>query len=146
MTADLRCRLNVVGLEGAGSFYAVFLLLMVLSVANTGAQPASSARGDFWLPNGPIHALAQTNGILYLGGSFDYIGPNAGTGGTLDLFSGNRIPDFPKANGSINVAAVDGAGGWFVGGQFTTIGGQARSRLESGDRRLKTSQRPFRAL
>ncbi len=47
----------------------------------------------------------------------------------IDPAMGTVDPDFPMVNGSIYAVAPDGAGGWYIGGSFTTVGELGRSRL-----------------
>ncbi|HEY2952637.1 MAG TPA: immunoglobulin domain-containing protein, partial [Verrucomicrobiae bacterium] len=87
------------------------------------AQPSSLAREDFWVPDGPVNAIVETNGIVYVGGLFDYVGLVTETGNALDLVSAASTLDFPTFKGAIKAVATDNAGGWFVGGLFTAAGG-----------------------
>src|SRR5207244_4644718 len=38
-------------------------------------------------------------------------------------------PLLPQANGGIFAAVPDGSGGWFIGGEFSTVGGLPRTNL-----------------
>ena len=76
-----------------------------------------------------VRALAVGAGnALYAAGSFGGIAARTGSwvrfGG-----SGARDPAWPEVNGSVEAVAPDGAGGWFIGGFFTQVGGQLRARL-----------------
>jgi hypothetical protein len=93
------------------------------------AQPSSAPREDFWVPDGIVNAVVETNGVLYIGGDFNSIAPNGGRGALFNIFSGDATPLFPQANGAILSIIPDGAGGWFVGGLFTQVGGVARTNL-----------------
>ena len=55
--------------------------------------------------------------------------PIAGPGAPLDASTGSLAASFPKVNNVINAVAADGFGGWYIGGDFTTVGGLARNRL-----------------
>jgi hypothetical protein len=92
-------------------------------------QPANEPRKDFFVPNGGIFTLLQTNGVLFVGGGFDYIGPHLGSGVIVDLASG--FPEFPTPEvfGSIRAVLADGRGGWFIGGDFASVGDIAQSNL-----------------
>jgi trimeric autotransporter adhesin len=108
---------------------ALFCLLLAPS-AHT--QPSSVPREDFWVPDGPVHAIVETNGIVYIGGLFDYISPvsEAGkTGKAFDRISGENLPDMPKVNGTIKAIIPDNAGGWFLGGLFSSVGGYPLTNL-----------------
>ncbi len=99
------------------------LLLTLLSPLLARAQPSSLAREDFWVPDGPVNAIVETNGAVYIGGLFEYISPVSLTGNAFDLVSGAALPGFPKVNGAIKAIVADNAGGWFIGGLFTSVGG-----------------------
>lgn len=57
------------------------------------------------------------------------VGPNTGGGVPLGLAAGAPASVFAKVTGYVYAAVPDGQGGWFVGGDFTAVGGQSRSSL-----------------
>ncbi|MCC6302293.1 MAG: chitobiase/beta-hexosaminidase C-terminal domain-containing protein [Gammaproteobacteria bacterium] len=84
------------------------------------------AGGEFAALNGAI----RRNAILYLGGDFDYVGPSTGAGVGLDTGgAGLADTDFPRVDGPVHAAVSDGAGGWFIGGEFSRVGAAARDNL-----------------
>jgi hypothetical protein len=93
------------------------------------AQRSNSPLTNFWYPDGNVNAIAEANGIVYLGGQFNYIGPYTGNAAVLDVSTGARDDTFPAVDGNISVAAPDGAGGWFIGGSFASVGGVAHLGL-----------------
>src|SRR4051794_35506168 len=103
---------------------AIWCAALVSGLEGTAfSQPSSLPRGDFWVADGPVHSVVVTNGVVYMGGDFKSISPSAGRGEVLNIFSGEIAPLLPQANGAIFAAVPDGAGGWFIGGEFTTVGG-----------------------
>jgi hypothetical protein len=80
---------------------------------------------ETWVTNGPVYAVAQAGGRIYLGGAFTQVGPNTGFGVRLDTASGAWTSG-PKVNGPVYVAVPDGSGGWFIGGAFTRANGISR--------------------
>ncbi|MBC7919846.1 MAG: hypothetical protein H7Z75_02030, partial [Ferruginibacter sp.] len=76
--------------------------------------------------NGTVNTIQRAGDTVYVGGSFSTIGYN--TSSVARLPGGGSLPDqnFPRSNGAINAWAADGAGGYYVGGGFTQIGGQNR--------------------
>jgi hypothetical protein len=94
------------------------------------AAPAGSQtiREDYPLPNGLVHALAATEGTLYVGGSFTRIGPRSFFGAVLSPATG-KLLHVPKLDGSVFAAAPDGRGGWFILGAFNNVDGQPRRGL-----------------
>jgi len=91
--------------------------------------PMATPQSGFWIPNGPVHAMATTNGVIYLGGDFDRLELRRGSGLALDLGSLDALPTFPQVNGQILAAVSDGTGGFYLGGQFTSADGLALSNL-----------------
>jgi hypothetical protein len=94
-------------------------------------------------PNGPVYAFATIGNTAYVGGAFDRIGLYSGggvaiDGGTAKARSGNPgfrasvvSPSYP--GGLVTAAVADGAGGWFVGGDFLSLGGTSRRYLAHVD-------------
>jgi hypothetical protein len=80
-------------------------------------------------PVGALNALDAVGSTVYVGGSFTVCGPDIPSGASLNATTG--VPDlaFLNPNGAVTAAIPDGAGGWFIGGTFTQVGGQARERL-----------------
>jgi hypothetical protein len=70
-----------------------------------------------------------TNGTIYLGGNFTYIGPDSGSAGVVDINTGDHKRGFPKISGSVFTVIPDGSGGWYIGGAFTNIGGTIRTNI-----------------
>jgi hypothetical protein len=129
-------------------FSFVFARFFVVSLFFlTGPAPAALSdrpREDFWTTDGPVRAIAETNGTIYIGGQFEYISPTFETGHAFDRFSGTEMAAFPKFAGAIKAILNDGEGGWFVGGQFTAVGGHAISNLAhvNADMTLDTNWAP----
>src|ERR1043166_9634731 len=73
--------------------------------------------------DGVVHTVVATNGVVYVGGDFKTVCPNAGRGEVLNIFSAESRPLLPQANGGIFAVVADGSGGWFIAGDFTAVGG-----------------------
>jgi hypothetical protein len=77
-----------------------------------------------------INTLQVSNNNVYIGGNFQMIGPDASNGVTLDINTAQIInPSIAKPNGIVFSSIPDGAGGWYIAGRFTEVGGQTRNRL-----------------
>ncbi|HTR97161.1 MAG TPA: hypothetical protein VMH61_04615 [Candidatus Acidoferrales bacterium] len=102
--------------------------------------------------NGPVLASVVANGRLYLGGSFTSLGAATGGGYVSDSLSGDPVAGWPMFDGPVYACASDGAGGWYVGGDFLDAGGVSRTRLAHlrADRSLDAwnpqADAPVRAL
>ena len=108
------------------------LLLLALICASVlaavAADPPSLPEAG-WVPNGQVNAIVRTADIVYLGGAFTALGRNYPYGVPLDTTSGLPVAAYPKVYGSVSCCAPDGAGGWYIGGDFTQVGALTRSRL-----------------
>ncbi len=94
------------------------------------AQPTNIPREDFWTVNYDVNALVVTNGLAYVGGSFSTLSSGyAVVDAQFNVLSGEVEAEFPHANGYVYTVVPDGAGGWFIGGNFTTVGGLPRAKL-----------------
>ena len=109
-------------------------LLLALVAALCAIVPARDARAqtadpEVWAADGWVFALATLGNSIYLGGAFSYVGPTTGNGVALDPATGERTQGWPRFDGPVYCAVADGAGGWYVGGDFLRVGGVARERL-----------------
>ena len=73
--------------------------------------------------SGKVSAIAKAGNTVYVGGNFDYIGPATGGAALLDPVTGAPSSALPKIDGSVVAIAPDGAGGWYLGGNFHNVGG-----------------------
>jgi trimeric autotransporter adhesin len=92
-------------------------------------QPAAFPNLQFWLTDGPVNAILATNGMVYIGGDFSYVGPHTGPLALFDQTTGGLQAAPPPINGTIKTVISDGASGWFVGGTFTSIGTTAITNI-----------------
>ena len=76
-----------------------------------------------WVTNGTVYATARQGDVVYVGGQFSRFGPPTGSGVVLNATTGEAIPPILSIVGTVNAALPDGAGGWFIGGTFTRVGG-----------------------
>jgi hypothetical protein len=108
----------------------LYARIAVASVLIFGVNLALHAQGYdslMWVPNGPVNAIVKNSTDIYLGGDFNYVGKP--TGFAVPVDSGTGLPvftHFPKVDGPVYAIAPDWAGGWYIGGDFTTVGGQPR--------------------
>lgn len=84
---------------------------------------------QFWGTNGKVNSLVKEGNSLYVGGSFDYIGPATGHTAILDPATNDIVSGFPVVNGSVESIIPDGKGGWFIGGAFTKVGAASVTNL-----------------
>lgn len=84
----------------------------------------------FWTPNGTVRTIIkdENNNTVYLGGDFTSLSWNSSSC-IVNTNDASLNSSFPKINGIIYTAIADGAGGWFIGGSFSSVGGVARNNL-----------------
>ena len=75
-----------------------------------------------------VWSMARTGNTLYVGGDFDHFGFPSGSAVLVDSVTGSSL-GFPKIDGTIYTVLPDDAGGWYIGGNFSKVGGLARSGL-----------------
>lgn len=81
-------------------------------------------------PNADVRQVAVTaDGTTYAVGGFSQAGPSTGGLALLDTDTASVERTFPSVVGSIAAISDDGAGGWYIGGNFTAVGGVARTNL-----------------
>jgi hypothetical protein len=79
--------------------------------------------------NGFIRAIEPDTSNIYIGGDFTQIGTCTGSGVPLDTITGLIQPsmsNFPKVTGTVKSAISDNNGGFYIGGNFSSVGGQSR--------------------
>jgi hypothetical protein len=113
--------------------------LAARGVAARGVSQAASnevgTRPDILVPDGAVMAVSHdaTSGVSYLGGQFTRLGLNTGYGVPLNQDTGYpaAFPPVSRSGGAglVYTAAADGAGGYYIGGFFDTVGGETRDNL-----------------
>jgi trimeric autotransporter adhesin len=100
-----------------------------IAVASTMPPTVQIVRDDVYVANGVVFAIVAVGNTLYFGGAFSQVGPATGSAVPVDSTSGLPVTGFPKVVGSVSAVAADGSGGWFIGGNFTSVGGVPRSNI-----------------
>ena len=118
--------------------YALSLLLLSVfgrHAAQAQCTPVLANDSLQFITDNAVLCSAVSGNMLYLGGNFSTIGQNTGHFIGLDTASGKTINrgSYPRVNGVVYKVIDDGAGGWYVGGQFTTVGDSARNNLAQID-------------
>lgn len=111
---------------------ALFLSVVVNFQLNFNSRLSASAETldtSGLVTDGTVYDTVTYGTTTYVGGRFSYIGPNTGTGAPVTISTSALAGTYPKVNRDINVVISDGAGGWYVGGDFTSIGGVSKTNL-----------------
>ena len=87
--------------------------------------------GSTFVTNGLVQAVVRSGDTLYIGGRFDRVGPRTGPGIELapDGTQTSNVPEVSGGEATVSAVAADGAGGWYVAGHFTHVGGVARNNI-----------------
>ncbi len=80
--------------------------------------------------DGEVRAITEVGNRIVAGGTFTGVGPAIrGAAGAVDLTTGSFAAGFPDIVGSVLAAVPDGGGGFWIGGNFTSVGGLPRSNV-----------------
>ena len=112
-------------------------LALALSVCTNALGEYIGYNLDVWSPvdrrmdrdQSVIRAMALRGDTVYIGGTFNYIGPDTGHGAVFDFDTGQLQPPFPRLDGEVYGVCGDGHGGRFVAGAFTQAGCAFRQGL-----------------
>ena len=108
-------------------FYLLALVCLPLM-----AQP-TVPRSDSPVTDGVVNVVREDSGTVYIAGDFSYVGPATGSAALIDRSTGTVNGSFPAVDGTVFAIEPDGGGGWFIGGDFTSVGGVARAGLAHVD-------------
>ncbi len=98
------------------------------AVGVSAVGPLSTPAYAFPVADGAVDAQAVYGSTLYIGGTFTHVGSR--TGSFVSFATPSGMPaHLPEADGAVDAIVADGAGGWYLGGTFKTVGGIARPGL-----------------
>jgi trimeric autotransporter adhesin len=120
---------------------AAIAAAFVVAVPSIARSQAVDSRLPTVEPGGRVLAIARAGDAFYLGGNFLTMGPPTGSGIPVDPTAGSPMKDAVIVTGEVHTVLADGAGGWYVGGNFVAVNGEARSNLAHlrEDRTVDTS-------
>ncbi len=108
----------------------------VLASALWATPPVRAALADgsrlHWVANGAVTAGAVLGDTLYVGGTFTRVSPFSSALGALHSVAaadGGLEPGLPMVDGEIRDIELDGEGGYFIGGSFSSVAGVPRGGL-----------------
>ncbi len=108
------------------------LAVLALACAPPASAAVSAAPDKTFVTDGEVNAVARTADKIYLGGDFSQVGPRIGHWAAISASTGQANATMPQVSGGdgvVNATVADGSGGFFIGGDFTHVGGLARSNL-----------------
>ncbi|MCX6753393.1 MAG: peptidoglycan-binding protein [Candidatus Nomurabacteria bacterium] len=103
------------------------------SAVNSDMSSNSNSDKNSWFPDGPVFSsvVNQDTGEVYIGGNFhNMYQPSdiVGQGVPVALDTGLHLND-PQINGPVYASVSDNNGGWYIGGDFTSVGEKQRNNL-----------------
>ncbi len=108
----------------------ISLLVCSLSFSQLWAQVPVGPPLDYtWIPNGGVSSIVPCADKVILSGNYDWIGPDSGAGIVVDKNTLAVDNGYPIINGDVSAVIPDGAGGWYVGGDFNYVGSVAIRNL-----------------
>ncbi|MGL5826860.1 MAG: hypothetical protein ACRCYU_18930, partial [Nocardioides sp.] len=126
----------VLAIGGVGLLAMVTVLPPVQADPNTrpGVMAERPRDAGIHAVDGEVRTVAQVGSTVVMGGTFTQVGPvTRGAVGIVDLAAKTFGSGFPDVTGSVSVALADGAGGWYLGGNFSSVAGQPRANLAQVD-------------
>jgi hypothetical protein len=99
--------------------------MQALNPPNTPTQSAVGVLG-----NGAVSTIVPHGNVTYIGGNFDELAAITGAFARLDSATAKRIAPLAEAeHGEVRTSAPDGNDGFYIGGTFTSVGGESRSKI-----------------
>ena len=111
-----------------------FVSALILFALLPKAESAPALREELWVTNGPVYEAETVDDTLYVGGDFSQVGPHTGPFGVVSTQTGAPAAGLPKVSGVVKSVAADGAGGWYVGGKFTSVAPPSASTSRTSTR------------
>lgn len=106
--------------------------LLVLGLSSVGLFPGRAADATGPRPpivDGTILATARDGDVVYMAGRFEWAAVDTGYLVAYDKTTGAWKSNFPFVNGPVLCAISDDLGGFYIGGDFTEVGGLSRPRV-----------------
>ncbi|MBD3242738.1 MAG: hypothetical protein GF331_19255 [Chitinivibrionales bacterium] len=108
---------------------SALLSVALLAACLRAAPPPDMCRQATWVTDGTVDAVCTIGDKVYLGGDFNLVGPYTGGAAAISTATAQTAATFPKVHGLVTAVCPDGAGGWYLGGEFTAVDSVARRNL-----------------
>lgn len=110
--------------------FLIPVLLFLLICTSQSFSQSNSPNPNAWaVYGGAVRTVATHGDHVYMGGDFRFVGPKTGSLVKVSSTTGIVDNNFPKVDGKVYTAAEDGNGGWYIGGDFISIGGLTRNNI-----------------
>jgi len=108
---------------------AIAVALITTTVTPAALADAVTEPRPTWVPDGEVKAITISGSTAYIGGNFSRIAPYTGSSARFDASTAQLKGPWPEVNGVVNAIESDNAGGWYLGGDFRSVGGVPRTDL-----------------
>lgn len=92
-------------------------------------RPQTRPRKHFPATDGRVHTVVESEGRVFLGGTFTRLGYPVGQYAMLSFSDGPAHFDLPELDGPVHAILEDGTKGYYIGGSFTHVNGVPRSGI-----------------
>lgn len=122
----------------AGRFTATTAAVLALVASSLVVAPAAQADSPppmdlapaadttVWGANGRVMDIVPLGDKALIGGGFDYVGPTTGHAARTAVDTGALLGERQMVSGDVYTSIPDGAGGWYLGGEFSGVDGYYR--------------------
>jgi len=119
------------------AWYSNSLLTLMIGVLCMGTFCSNAQVGNITVPitsgGTGVNAIEYDNSYVYIGGSFTLVSKNsnlvAKVSTTSDVYDACLPQVRAPFTGAVYAIVADGSGGWYIGGDFTSINGTTRNNL-----------------
>ncbi len=121
--------------RSARRFFCAGLCLALALAAAPGASAQTDRFPNLWSTDARVEGMAVLGDTLFATGLFTRVGPPTGQVAVLDKTTGEADPSYPAFDalslGSAGITDIvpDGQGGYYVGGEFSSVAEQLRRNL-----------------
>jgi len=122
---------SVAGRRCGASVISGLAVALLLGSASIGL--AQTVDTTLWVTDRSVFEIVRDGARVFIAGDFTYVGPPTGGGVAIDANTGEARKPYARVSGTVYAVAPDGKGGWYLGGNFSSVQGQARSRIAHVD-------------
>ena len=121
-----------------------FILLLCIFFVFCFNSKAQEIDANLDRPDGVVNSIVREGNLLFVGGQFNHFGKRTGGAGLTSLSNNSVIEKLPNIVGQVFAVASDNKGGWFIGGDLYSVGGEEVHNLAhiNGDGSLDNNWKP----
>lgn len=106
------------------------LFILIFCFALSGLKAQTTLMSNLWDTDGEIYDSEIIGNNIYLAGKFKKVLPITGPAALINTVDGNVLINGQiNVDGEIRAISPDGQGGYYIGGDFTTVNGNPRNNI-----------------